>query len=410
MQSSRLSYLLFKVLQQKASHEDRQELYQLLEAPETQEEAIRLLDQSWEDFEHNNPVFSAYESKQMLEHILNKTKNDPAIPSVKTSFYWFSRIAAMLVLVVSSILIYWYFINKQKVVVPAEIIVVKPIPPADILPGGDKAVLQLGNGSTIALDSIQTGALSSEGTVDINLSEKGLLSYIDKNPGISEWSYNKVIIPRGGQYKLILSDGTKVWLNAASSLRYPSKFTGTDRRVELTGEAYFEVASQLSFAGKKTPFIVQLPDQKNIKRSVEVLGTHFNINAYENELATRTTLIEGKVNIHAGPHQLLLKPGEQARFNSSGKLDKVPGVDLESVLAWKNGVFQFSNADVVEVFRQLERWYDIEIEWKGTIGNQRFEGIVPRSSQLAEVIKILEMSGVRIKQEQKKIIVTGSSS
>jgi ferric-dicitrate binding protein FerR (iron transport regulator) len=219
-----------------------------------------------------------------------------------------------------------------------------------------------------------------------------------------------VIIPRGGQYKLILSDGTKVWLNAASSLRYPSKFTGTDRRVELTGEAYFEVASQLSFAGKKTPFIVQLPDQKNIKRSVEVLGTHFNINAYENELATRTTLIEGKVNIHAGPHQLLLKPGEQARFNSSGKLDKVPGVDLESVLAWKNGVFQFSNADVVEVFRQLERWYDIEIEWKGTIGNQRFEGIVPRSSQLAEVIKILEMSGVRIKQEEKKIIVTGSSS
>jgi len=215
-----------------------------------------------------------------------------------------------------------------------------------------------------------------------------------------ELVYNTLTNPRGSQaVSLTLMDGTKVWLNAASSLRYPVAFTGSDRQVEITGEAYFEVVQD-----KQKPFKVK---KGNI--TVEVLGTHFNINAYDDEPSTNTTVLEGAVKVNAqlsgSTRSVILQPGEQAQVSRTDHLDKMRKVDLDAVVAWKNGTFQFKGASMQTVMRQLSRWYNVEISYEGVIPEHRFVGKVGRDYNLSEVLAVLEASDVHFKIEGQRIIV-----
>lgn len=266
-----------------------------------------------------------------------------------------------------------------------------------VTPGGNKAVLTLADGTQITLDSTGNGAIASQGNVQVIKLDSGQLAYnATKGATGKELSYNTLVTPRGGQFRIILPDGTKVWLNAASSLRFPTAFSGSKREVQLTGEAYFEVAHN-----PQMPFKVSAKGM-----DVQVLGTHFNIMAYPDEANIETTLLEGAVRIGAGSHDVLLKPGQQAELNSKGAMSVYNNVDVEEVVAWKNGYFHFNHEPLEGMMRQIGRWYDAEISYEGNISDREFGGKIERGSDITEVLKILELSKVHFRIEGKKIIVT----
>jgi ferric-dicitrate binding protein FerR (iron transport regulator) len=264
----------------------------------------------------------------------------------------------------------------------------------DVMPGGDKATLTLADGTTIMLDNVNDGTVAHQGNAKVvKLGAK--LLYNTSGSQSKEIAYNTISTPRGGQYQIELPDGTRVWLNAASSLRFPVAFTGKERRVEIDGEAYFEVAKN-----KNMPFIA-----KTRGGEIQVLGTHFNVMAYREEDAVRTTLLEGSVKFSSGNNVAVLKPGEQAKLSNEGQL-KIDEVDVEPVIAWKNGLFVFNNEDVSTVMRQLSRWYDVDVVYQAKQPKQLFVGEVPRNSKLSDVLKMLEVAGdIRFEIEGKKLIV-----
>lgn len=264
----------------------------------------------------------------------------------------------------------------------------------EISPGKNKAILTLANGSTIVLDSAANGAITTQGNAQI-LKSNGMLSYNALKNKSSEVLYNTISTPRGGQYQLMLADGSKVWLNAASSLRFPASFTGKERKVELLGEAYFEVAKNA-----KMPFKVKVKGME-----VEVLGTHFNINSYENEASIRTTLLEGSIKINRNNRSTLLKPGQQAQVNTAGEIKILDDVDVEDAVAWKEGRFQFDRADIHDIMRQLARWYDVDVEYRGTISSH-FGGTISRDVNLSQVLNMLHLTGeVKFRVEGKTVVV-----
>lgn len=275
---------------------------------------------------------------------------------------------------------------------------------AAIVPGGDKALLKLADGSTIVLDSAGNGLIVEQGNVKVEKLSNGLLSYsIDGrplSPGDAAF-YNTISTPRGGQYQVTLSDGTRVWLNAASSVKFPVVFTGKERRIEITGEAYLEVAKNAAM-----PFKVNAAHTE-----VEVLGTHFNVNAYEDEPAVRTTLLEGKVKVSAlaaagTQTPTFLLPGQQAGVTNKGKMSVNKNADLEEAVAWKNGMFQYKSTDVKTIMRQLARWYDVEVEYRGNI-SLHFTGQLKRKENISSVLEKLALTeAVHFRIEGRKIIVT----
>ena len=267
-------------------------------------------------------------------------------------------------------------------------------PANDVAPGGNKAILTLANGTSIILDSAANGTLTTQGNSKI-LKLNGMLSYNTLKNKSSEVLYNTISTPRGGQYELMLSDGSKVWLNAASSLRFPASFVGKERKVELLGEAYFEVAKNAAM-----PFKVKVHGME-----VEVLGTHFNINSYDNESMIRTTLLEGSVKINKNNSSSLLKPGEQAQMNKAGEIKIINNVDVEEAIAWKEGKFQFDKADIHDIMRQLARWYDVDVEYKGTVSSH-FGGTISRDVNLSQVLNMLHLTGeVNFQIQDKKVVV-----
>lgn len=267
-------------------------------------------------------------------------------------------------------------------------------PANDVAPGGNKAILTLANGTSIILDSAANGTLTTQGNSKI-LKLNGMLSYNTLKNKSSEVLYNTISTPRGGQYELMLSDGSKVWLNAASSLRFPASFVGKERKVELLGEAYFEVAKNAAM-----PFKVKVHGME-----VEVLGTHFNINSYDNESMIRTTLLEGSVKINKNNSSSLLKPGQQAQMNKAGEIKIINNVDVEEAIAWKEGKFQFDKADIHDIMRQLARWYDVDVEYKGTVSSH-FGGTISRDVNLSQVLNMLHLTGeVNFRIQDKKVLV-----
>lgn len=301
------------------------------------------------------------------------------------------RLAAVL-LIVFSFGLYLYIQDRDR----SALAVHNKKHPEEILPGSNKAVLALGNGKTIDLDDAANGDLARDGNLTIKKSGDGQVIYqvgSNGSAGLNDVSYSTISTPRGGQYQIVLPDGSHVWLNAASSLRFPSAFTGNERSVKLEGEAYFEVAKD-----KQKPFMVEVKGMK-----VEVLGTSFNLMAYDEEPEIQTTLLEGSVKVVQGANYKIIKPGQQASVLQNS-ID-VNDVDTDEITAWKNGLFQFSQAGLETVMHQLGRWYNVDIVFEGKIPDEHFHGKVSRNANLSQVLKILELSGINFTVEGRKIIV-----
>jgi len=274
-----------------------------------------------------------------------------------------------------------------------------PVAVQDVAPGGNKATLTLANGSTIVLENAADGHLTEQGAAQVS-KQKNALSYttaLSNSTASPAIIYNTLTTPRAGQFQVVLPDGTKVWLNNASSLRYPTSFSAPSREVELTGEGYFEVAKNTS-----KPFSVKLSDV-----TVHVLGTSFNIMAYNNESTINTTLVEGAVKVSQHDHQTRLAPGEQVQLDKQGTMKKNK-VNVASIIAWKNGFFNFSHTDFQGAMRQLSRWYDVDVIYKGAIPERSFSGVIDRQLGLSQVLKIFESDDCTLTIEGKSIIVSSN--
>lgn len=302
----------------------------------------------------------------------------------------------------------WFVLNRSSSN-NTEPIVTAETKTTPILPGGNKATLTLADGTTIVLDTAGNTTLAQQGATKIIKLNNGELAYKDASQKGTTASglYNTIRTPNGGQYQVILPDGTRAWLNAASVLRFPITFTGNERKVQLSGEAYFDVAKNSDM-----PFRVITENEQNHELGrVEVLGTEFNVNAYNDEPTVKTTLVEGKVKVSIADSSLrpvILTHGMQSSFSQEqqrGRNIMVREVDTDDVTAWKNGLFNFNNADIKTVMRQLARWYDVEVVYEGGLPNEKFEGEIPRNSTLSEVFKILELSAVHFKVEGRKVTV-----
>lgn len=309
--------------------------------------------------------------------------------------------AAILITVTATI---WHFLPDQKPAVPQLV----RAEPADIPPGRDQAILTLADGKQVILDSTANGNIAEQGGIRILKQANGELSYLQQNgQPLSTGLLNTLSTPRGGQYRLTLPDGSKVWLNAASSIRYPAAFGNKERRVEITGEAYFEVAKF-----RNLPFRVNTPSGE-----IQVLGTHFNVNAYANEPAETTTLLEGKISLSTTGNQqsLIIQPGQQAQYiqpaaQAPDFLEneiKVQNVDTGPVIAWTNNNFVFSNTSLGAAMRQIERWYDVEVILKGNIANEAIMASLSRDIPISRVMHKLSLTGhLHFTINGKKITVT----
>lgn len=277
---------------------------------------------------------------------------------------------------------------------------------ADIAPGREGAVLTLANGQQVVLDSLQNGLVASQNGAKVVLTN-GQLTYDPAVNTPEEVVYNTMTTPKGRQFQLTLPDGTQVWLNSASSIRFPVTFTGKERRVEIKGEAYFEVAKNAQM-----PFRLDVGD----KMEIEVLGTHFNVQAYDNDNTLKTTLLEGSVRVKAQPRiqqtnctTAILTPGQQAQINQTAASEKgvsiVNDADIDQVMAWKNGHFNFEGASLEEVMKQLERWYDIEVVYENGIPDIAFVGKMTKDIPLSGLLMMLEKSKVHTRLEGRKLVV-----
>lgn len=271
-----------------------------------------------------------------------------------------------------------------------------------IKPGTNKAILGLGNGKKIFLDDALKGTIAKEAGIIINKNKNGEVIYTAT--GITQagpnqvTTLNTITTPSGGQWHMILSDGTNVWLNSGSTITYPCKFKDDSRTVTLTGEAYFEVAKD-----KARPFHVKTAGQ-----DIEVLGTHFNVNAYNDEPNTKTTLFEGSIRVSDRNEEKLIKPGEQSVFTNSLqpslKIEK--DADVDEAIAWKNGYFQFNNENVESIMRKISRWYDVDIAYNGDFSQMRFGGIISRSKNIRDVLNLMQSSGsIKFNIEGRRITV-----
>lgn len=306
--------------------------------------------------------------------------------------YPFKRIAAAAAIIVCSGLGAYTYFHSKNISRSNQIAQIKN----DIKPGGNKAYLTLAGGQRIILSDAKNGQLAQQAGVTITKTSNGQLIYavlnIDHN--VKQILYNTIETPRGGQYQVQLPDGTDVWLNAASTLKYPVSFVSQgQRRVELSGEGYFQVARD-----KAHPFVVVTDNQE-----VTVLGTHFNINSYAGDPSTKTTLLEGSVLLNG---KLILKPGEQASRNSSG-VTTVESIDTEEAVAWKNGYFQFDGENLETAMRKIARWYNVEVEYKNNaLRSEALAGTISKYSNVSQVLKKMELTGVlHFKIEGRKIMV-----
>jgi len=341
------------------------------------------LKKRWDKHSSKNSIFSIRERRNIIDHILMPGR----IEKQKRPIFLYYVAASLAILILG----YFALFSPEK-----EESTVKNEKSIDLNPGENKAVLTLSNGKKISLDSLGNGLLTEDGQAKIYTSEKGALTYIAATE-TQQILTNNITTPRGGQYKLTLTDGTNIWLNAASSLTYPSSFQkGKPRIVELSGEGFFEVTHNA-----QEPFIVHYGDGME----AVVLGTSFNINSYTDEKATYTTLVKGSLSVQSPQEKKdILKPGQQSVF-IQGKTSII-AADIEETVAWKEGWFLFNRLELQAIVRQLSRWYNIDFDITGTIGNKQFSGIVSKSNNISEVLKIMENTGVTFTLRNQKIYVS----
>jgi hypothetical protein len=315
--------------------------------------------------------------------------------------HWTAYMAAASIIVIAAIGLKWLGSNKHYSK-PEQSAMVQN---NDVQPGGYKARLTLSDGRVISIDSATSGSLVQQGSVSV-VNKNGQLLYQQQGKEEKEL-FNTLTTAKGQMYATVLSDGTKLWLNSMSSVRYPVSFNGNLRQVEIAGEAYFEVAEKMQeVKGKmqKIPFIV-----KGHGVEVGVLGTHFNVNSYDDEDAVKTTLLEGKVRVRSTSNNAvaILRPGQEASLNvKTQQLTRVDDVDVEEAIAWRNGYFQFNDRDLMTVLAQLIRWYDVEVIYQGAVPEKKFWGKIPRSNTLSQTLDGLGKFGLHFTIQGKKVIVS----
>jgi ferric-dicitrate binding protein FerR (iron transport regulator) len=372
-------------------------------AGEATEEEKRILNEWYHSFEDGEVVIPGNEDlteallhsrlEQRLKHTIGAEK-EPG----KSRWKWKLPAAAAIILALAA---GYFYMRSNSNPGTAKIETTKTNTINEINPGTDRALLTLADGSQIVLDSGSMGTIVSQHGISVEKLENGMVAYTIDASSVSksdEPVYHSITTPRGGQYRITLSDGTKVWLNAASSIRFPTVFPGNERKVEVTGETYFEVARN-----PQAPFRVKAESSV-----VEVLGTHFNVNAYTDEDAIRTTLLEGKVmvTVDGGATLKYLEPGQQSGITRDGRIHIVQNADTEEAVAWINGRFQFKSAELTTILRQIARWYDVDVEYSGKT-NMRFSGQLKRSESVSKVLEMLKLTGeVDFKIDNRKIVVT----
>ncbi|MEO9021165.1 MAG: FecR domain-containing protein [Ginsengibacter sp.] len=423
MISERLLQLLARQLGHTASDDEISELQNLLQQYPEHNFLVEILGSIEGEKSHREPALGedllVQESWLMLKQEMDENKtdkifddispvaNEKEIPHIhfirKYHLKWWAAAAILIVLAGSAYLFSRSMGTGDNIKVIAQS---KPIM-NDLAPGHEGAILTLANGETIILDSAHNGLLANQGNTNI-LKENGKVRYQDRDNAGSEIMYNTMTTPKGRQYQLILSDGSKVWLNAASSITYPTAFNGKERRVSVTGEVYFEI-KHLSFNSvtgeEAVPFFVDYNSSPNKSGEIKVMGTHFNVMDYDDERTVKTTLLEGSVKVTENNKTVTIKPGEQAVLNKDKNTVSVVDADVDEAVAWKNGFFNFKSATIETIMRQVERWYDVEVVYNGVKPMGHYRGEVPMNVNASEMLKVLEVSGIHFKIDGKKIIV-----
>lgn len=345
-------------------------------------------DETWDERRMGN--------KQKIGQLMYKKITEAmASPLKRNHDYQLYRYAAAAAVIIGILTGLYYYNFKKETLAPTQTARTET---ADIAPGGNKATLTLANGTKISLTDAANGNLLKQSGVSITKTAEGQLVYTVTGDAVNRDNpveFNTIVTPKGGQYQILLPDGSKVWLNSLSSLRFPTAFSTNERRVELTGEAYFEVSKD-----KRKPFSVSANGTE-----VAVLGTHFNVMAYQDEAAVKTTLLEGSVKLFRAGATSLLKPGEQGISEGNGKGFLIEQADVSEVMAWKNGYFIFKNAGLPEVMRQISRWYNVEVIYPEKLKDHEFIGEISRSYSLMKILKILETSEVTFKLEGNTLTI-----
>ena len=391
--------LINKYLQGKASLEEDQLLNNFLNSFEQED--------NWDYISEDQKFELKNRMLTRLQSTISSKKWTPVIHIYRKPFFKMAwtryAVALILLFTAGAYFLHWQSTKKQHIDLSSN-----HKTPIDFEAGKEGAILTLEDGSQIILDSLHNGLVTDQNGVEVVIKD-GEVSYNPKNKHGGKISYNTMSTPRGRRFQVVLPDGTKVWLNAASSLRYPTVFQGTTRNVEINGEAYFEVVKN-----PQMPFIVKINSETEIK----VLGTHFNVNSYDDEASINTTLLEGAVEIKNGKNKAFLKPGQQAQVilqaaQKSAKNKKIKNInvvnniDLDKVMSWKNGIFNFQDTDLEQVMRQLARWYDLEVVYENGIPEMKFYGKMGRNVSLSRLLIFLQESDLHFRLENgRKLIVT----
>jgi ferric-dicitrate binding protein FerR (iron transport regulator) len=400
MHQEKLEELLNLFVKGEISRAEYEELIKYIGESPVEEDLNQAIDRVFQKMK-NQDLLSKEEKALIYQNIIQDKRFESDFHQQSSLFprtLWKQLgIAASILFIVSSGL-YFYITRAEVQLVTAEAKVIDTAP-SIISPGGNKAILTLSDGSKIILDHAKNGILADQAGVRIQKTSDGELLYTFSTTGSSleketKIIYNTIETPAGGKYQINLPDGSKVWLNASSTLRFPALFAGKTREVELTGEAFFDVAKN-----KTKPFVVVTKDQ-----IVEVIGTQFNINSYSDEGNIKTTLIEGAVKIIYRDKVVLLGPGQQ--FQPVNSISKIVEADTEEVVAWKNGYFLFKNEDIRSIMRKVSRWYDVEISYEGEVPTVGFGGNISRSKDISAVLNALQLTNaVHFKVEGRRITV-----
>jgi len=359
---------------------------------DTYRDEMTLAEEGWDD-----DLVKEEDVRTRIWQRLNDNRKIVQLPSRKVTKYRWLQVAAVFVAVLLAGL---FFMQRKKNQETGSVKLTNKVQPP-ILPGGNKAYLTLANGSRIVLDDAQNGKLATRPGVTVSKTGNGMLVYHFTNSNnntaaVTTPEFNTITTPRGGQYQVVLEDGTRVWLNAASSIKFPQAFTGATREVELSGEAYFEVAKN-----KAKPFLVQANGKK-----VQVFGTHFNINAYGDNNNVTTTLLEGSVRMSSGSSAVMLAPGQQGDA-VNGATIKVSPADIQQIMAWKNGLFIFHDLNITEVMKQVSRWYDVDVEYRDDeVKNNEFGGTVSKYKSINELLDVMVLTrSIHYKIEGRRVII-----
>lgn len=335
-------------------------------------------------------ALSPGKASAIVDAVLNSDKVSAKRPSAVLNLTKRMAVAASVIVLIGLSIVLLVKYRSEKAGSAYEVIAT---PKNEALPGSNKAMLRLGNGQMIVLDSASKGMIAVQGNTKILKTGDGTLLYNPEKRSADETLYNSIITPRGGQFQVTLPDQSKVWLNAATTIRFPTRFAGDQRMIELSGEAYFEVQADVS-----RPFRVKVNNTV-----VEVLGTHFNIMAYSDEPEMNTTLLEGKVKVTGARDSVLLAPGQQAIVKGDN-LQLLKDVNTDKAIAWKNGYFQFSKIDA-SVMRQISRWYDVDLVYEDSIREKEYSARIRRDVKLSDLVAALAVIPIHCQIQGKKLVL-----